>query len=144
MRHGGFNIDLFADPDQLDRFIEWRMGSIRFIGRARTEAELKLRETHPMQRQFTIELRVDYADSEKNEAMKTALQASARHMYATATLLSDGVKPQISIFGDDFFSGHEEIKLLEDTIASGLEAIKSDDDNSGVSAEMMAAARDGL
>jgi hypothetical protein len=67
-----------------------------------------------------MELRVDYADNEKNETMRNALQAAARHVYATAVLLNDGVKPQIAIFSDDFFSGHEEIQLLEDTIAKGL------------------------
>jgi hypothetical protein len=135
--------DLFADPDQLDKLIDWRMESMRFL-RLIGKFNPRLRKDHPMQRQFTVEIRVDYADQEKNEAMKKALQAAARHIYATAVLLADGIKPQIAIFADDFFSGHEEITLLDDTIASGLESIKSDDDNSGVSDEMMAAARSGL
>lgn len=94
-----------------------------------------------MQRQFTIELRVDYADQEKNEAMRKALQQAARHVYATATLLADGVKPQIAIFSDDFFTGHETIALLEDTIAKGLEQINEQPgDSDGVSSELLAAA----
>lgn len=78
-----------------------------------------------MQRQFTMELRVDYADPEKNAAMQTALQAAARHAYATAVLLADpGMPaPQVAIFSDDNFTGHSEIALLDDTIATGLVSI---------------------
>jgi hypothetical protein len=91
-----------------------------------------------MQRQFTIELRVDYADNGKNEAMRKALQAAARHVYATACLLKDGVMPQIAIFSDDFFQGHEEIKLLEDSIQQGIDALGGETDQ-GVSAELAGA-----
>lgn len=96
-----------------------------------------------MQRQFTIELRVDYTDNEKNDSMRTALQAAARHVYATASLLADGVKPQIAIFSDDFFAGHEVIELLDDTIAQGVKAITVDGNNEdeGVSSELLAACR---
>jgi hypothetical protein len=58
-----------------------------------------------MQRQFTIELRVDFADSEKLGPLKQVLQQAARHAYATAQLISDNPKStQIAIFSDDFFS----------------------------------------
>ena len=96
-----------------------------------------------MQRQFTIELRVDYADNEKNDSMRTALQAAARHVYATATLLADAVKPQIAIFSDDFFAGHEQITLLEDTIKAGKEQIGGTDETP-VSDELLGAMRDSL
>ena len=92
-----------------------------------------------MQRQFTIELRVDYADDGKNEVMRKALQAAARHVYATAQLLKDGVAPQIAVFSDDFFSGHSEIALLEDTIAQGVEATGGVQEGDKVSSELMAA-----
>lgn len=96
-----------------------------------------------MQRQFTMELRVDYSDNEKNQAMREVMQAAARHVYATASLLSDGAKPQIAIFSDDFFSGHEKIELLEDTIQRGKEMLSlTDQKEDGVSAELMAAVRD--
>lgn len=96
-----------------------------------------------MQRQFTIELRVDYADPEKNDAMRTALQAAARHVYATATLLAETVKPQIAIFSDDFFAGHEQITLLEDTIQAGKEQI-GDTKEDAPSDELIQAMRDSL
>jgi hypothetical protein len=96
-----------------------------------------------MQRQYTIELRVDYADNEKNDAMRTALQAAARHVYATAVLLADAVKPQVAIFSDDFFAGHEQITLLEDTIKDGLEQI-GDTKEDAPSDELVQAMRDSL
>ena len=76
-----------------------------------------------MQRQFTIELRVDFVDPEKLPVLKSVLQQAARHAFATAQLITDNPKTtQIAIYSDDFFSGHEEIKLLEDVIQQGLDA----------------------
>lgn len=95
-----------------------------------------------MQRQFTIELRVDYADNEKNEAMRTAVAAAGRHVYATAELLSDGVKPQIAIYSDDFYVGREQIELLHDVVQQGLESTKGiATTEEGVSSELMEAVR---
>lgn len=76
-----------------------------------------------MQRQFTIELRVDFEDQDKLPVLTSILQQAARHAFATAQLISDNQKTtQIAIFSDDFFSGHEEISLLEDTIQQGIDA----------------------
>lgn len=97
-----------------------------------------------MNLQFTIELRVDYADADKNEVMRTALQVTARHMFATASLLADGVKPQIAMFSEDFFDGHAEIALIEDTIQQGIDELAAAGDTSvdtGVSSELLAACR---
>ena len=91
-----------------------------------------------MQRQFTIELRVDYADNEKNGSMQEAVQRAARHVLATAALLADGVKPQIAAFSDDFFTGHQEISVLEDTIAKGQKQIGGELEDA-VSSELTAA-----
>ncbi len=115
-----FELSILANPSVLDRLIEWKLGSPASKRMGRHE---KTRGAFQVQRQFTIEIRVDYADSEKNAAMKETLQQCARHAYATATLLSDGVKAQVAIFSDDFFSGHEEIMLLDDVIQKGLEAV---------------------
>jgi hypothetical protein len=133
-RKYGFNIDILANPDLLDKIIDWKMRAPNKRWRYATEEQR-------MQRQFTIELRVDYADNEKNDAMRQACAAAARHVYATASLLSDGIKPQISVYSDDYFAGHDEIKLMEDTIQQGL------DDTQGVeateiSSELMRAVRD--
>lgn len=96
-----------------------------------------------MQRQFTIEVRVDYADNGKNEAMRTAVAQAARHVYTKASLLADGVKPTIAIFSDDFFTGHEDIALLDDKIAQGKATMAVIGEATGedtISAELMAAA----
>lgn len=93
-----------------------------------------------MQRQFTIELRVDFADTEKLGPLKQVLQQAARHAYATAMLISDNPKAtQIAIFSDDFFSGKEEIKLLDDVIQQGLDETGHATAADSVSDELMAA-----
>lgn len=74
-----------------------------------------------MQRQFTIELRVNYADQERNDVIRRACQAAARHVYAMAALLQDGIEPQIAISSDDFFSGHQQIALLDDTVQQAID-----------------------
>lgn len=89
-----------------------------------------------MQRQFTIELRVDYTDNDKNAVMQEAVQRAARHVLATAALIADGVKPQIAAFSDDFFTGHKEISVLEDTIALGKKQIGAGDSEEHVSSEL--------
>lgn len=96
-----------------------------------------------MQRQFTLELRVDYADPGKNEVMQDAVKAAAAHLFATAQLLADnGVKPQIAAHSDDWYCGHEEIKWMEDIIAKGLHENENMSDG-GISSDLLAAARDG-
>src|ERR1035437_5238313 len=101
-------------------------------------------EEEMMQRMFTIELRVDYADAEKNDAMRTAIRQAAQHVNATACLLTDGVRPGIAVFSDDFYAGREEIGLIQETIQKGIDSIQGDPaDEGGVSDEMLNALRDG-
>lgn len=124
---------LVMTPGMLDRMIDWRVDDPRVgIGDPHTGRKER------MQRQFTIELRVDYADNGKNDAMRKAMQAASRHIYATAALLSDGVKPQLAVFSDDYFQGHEEIQLLDDTIQQGIEELGGGADE-GVSSELAGA-----
>jgi hypothetical protein len=133
---------LWDNANQLERMIDWRMGSLRVI--KDTEQGEQLRRDHPMQRMFTIELRVDYADPGKNDAMRNALRHCARHAYAQAQLLADGVKPEVAIFSEDFFAGNEEISLLEDVITNGSESLGGTAEAEGVSDELAAAARGGI
>lgn len=74
--------------------------------------------------------------------MRSAIAAGARHMFATANLLADGVKPDIAIYSDDWFEGREEIELLQDVIAQGLEETSESITEGEVSSELMAAVRD--
>lgn len=75
-----------------------------------------------MQRQFTIELRVDFADESKKETMKKEMARCARMMLATAKMLSDGQDPEAGLFSDDFFMGHEELNLLDNDMGEALAA----------------------
>jgi hypothetical protein len=122
------------EPNTLDKLIDWRMGDNRFTSKDN-------QRSIQMQRQFTMELRVDYGPEEdKNEVMRKAWTAAARHVYAKACLLSQGQKPKIALFSDDFFTGHEEIELLDDVIGKAVEADTTEE--SGVSSELMAAAKE--
>ena len=76
-----------------------------------------------MQRTYTIELVVDYADTGKYDATKKACASMARNLYATVSFLNDQVEPKIAVFSDDYFQGHEEIALLDDTIAMGTHTL---------------------
>lgn len=120
--------------DELSKFIDWLAGGVNILRHYKTSS---LTEGATMQRQFTIELRVDFADPEKLGPLKQVLQQAARHAYATAQLISDNPKStQVAIFSDDFFSGHEEIKLLDDVIQDGLDAIQQDSGTDTISSEL--------
>lgn len=95
-----------------------------------------------MQRQWAIEARADFADPEKNEAITEAVRRAAVHINATLALLSDGQKPQVVAYSDDFFSGHEEIALLENKMGNALKEHDDIGTEAEVSEEMLAAARD--
>jgi hypothetical protein len=123
--------------DECNRLIDWKAGSIAVLRSYKLDTIT--RGAH-MQRQFTIELRVDFADPEKLGPLKQVLQQAARHAFATAQLISDNPKStQIAIFSDDFFSGHEEIKLLDDTIQEGLDAIGEESGTEEISSELAGA-----
>lgn len=76
-----------------------------------------------MQKLFTIEIRVDFRDEDKIPLMQKAIQQAARHVYAQAALLGDAVKPQVVIYGHDYFTGHSDIPLFDDDVSTGDTAI---------------------
>ena len=117
--------------DTLDAIIEWKIGNPRY---KQFNQEQEQEQVMP-QRQFTIELRVDYADEEKNAIMNTQLARQARHLLATATLLSDGQTPTIAAFSEDFFVGKAEIDLMLDAIGEGVKDMKAGEDS--VSQELL-------
>jgi hypothetical protein len=86
-----------------------------------------------MQRLYTIEVRVDFRDESKLPVMKKAIQQAARHVYSQAGLLGDAVKPNVIVFSHDFYNGHQDIALLEDSVLSGEQAI-TEAGNSALSA----------
>lgn len=129
--HSEWNVT--AEPSVMDRIIDWKIRG----------PNLRLHKEARMIRQFTIELRVNYADTEKNETMQSACAAAARHMFATANLLADGTQPDIAIYSDDWFTGKKEISLLQDVIAQGKEELGDSLPEGEVSSELMKAVRDG-
>lgn len=133
----GLNIDLLANPDVFDKVLDWRLNSPSH--RKRKHRANAIAEGAHMQRQFTIELRIDYADNDKNEVMTKALKQAGRHILTTALLLRDeGMEPQIVVYSDDFFAGHSELKILDDIIAEGIEATGGEEPT-GVSEDLMRA-----
>ena len=94
-----------------------------------------------MQRQWTIEARADFAEKEKNDAIDQAFKVAAAHINATMVLLSDGQKPQVVCFSDDFFAGHADIEWLGDPLGDAI-AQHTPQAGGEVSSELMQAARD--
>lgn len=123
----------------MDRLIDWKLRSPSMAKQMKNSAITE--EVHLI-RQFTIELRVNYADNEKNDTMRSACAAAARHMFATANLLADGTKPEVAVWSDDWFAGKEEISLMQDVIQQGLDESGSELPEGEVSSELMAAVRD--
>lgn len=136
--HGEWNVTL--ETTLMDRLIDWKLRSPAVARKMKTSATAE--EDHLI-RQFTIELRVNYADSDKNETMRSACAAAARHMFATANLLADGTKPDIVIFSDDWFAGKEEISLMQDVIAEGTAELGDAVPEGEVSSELMKAVMGG-
>lgn len=130
------NMDVLANPDVLDALVIWRMNDPRYEDRKTRVKGLS------MQRQWTIEARADFADQEKNDAITQAIRDAAVHVHAVMALLSDGQKPQVVCFSDDFFAGHEEIMLHDDKLGSAIAEHGPNIEQGVVSEELMAAARD--
>lgn len=94
-----------------------------------------------MQRQWTIEARADFADPDKNEAITEAVRQHAVALNAKLALIKDnGVSPQVVCYSDDFFTGHEDIALLKDTLGAAMAEDASPE--APISDEMMASLRE--
>lgn len=130
------------ETDLMDRLIDWKIRSPSMTKCMKTSATTD--GDGQMIRQFTIELRVNYADSDKNDTMRSACAAAARHMFATANLLADGTNPDIAIYSDDWFAGKEEINLMQDVIQQGLDETTDTVTEGEISSELMAAVRDSV
>lgn len=128
-------VDLTIMPkDVLDRLVAWRMDDPRYVS-----SNERVKGRH-MLRQWTIEARADFADKSKNDAIDRAIREAAVHVHATLALLSDGQKPLVVCFSDDFMDGHQEIALYRDTLGDAVAAHGDKMDGSGVTDELLAAA----
>lgn len=133
----------FTGPqEQRLALVAWKAGSNAVLRRYKLST---ITEGAHMQRQFTIELRVDFADEEKNEAIRETLRQCARRALATANLIADNQKAtRIAIWADDFYSGHEEIKLLDDVLGEVTKDTVNETGGDEPSAEMLGALASGV
>ena len=108
------------DPEYVNDLVKsvfvWRMGDPRIRETTRRSTDMK--------RQWNIEARADFADKEKNDLITAAVRRAAVHINAEIALLlmADGAgqKPQVMAYSDDYFTGHAEIALLQDTLGDAL------------------------
>lgn len=65
-------------------------------------------------RTYTIELRVDFEDEEKYDAMTEVAREAARSMVTMAMLLKDKREPQIMLSAGDMFMRDNDLKLTNE------------------------------
>jgi len=64
---------------------------------------------------YVIELKAEFEDETRHEALQKILRRAARQIYTSAMLLNDKerVKPQIALHSEDFFAGTEQLTIKE-------------------------------
>ena len=62
---------------------------------------------------YRIELKIDFNDDTRHDALMTVARQYARDLLGSAMLLQDGRKPACVLMTDDTFTGMEEIDILE-------------------------------
>lgn len=65
-------------------------------------------------RTWTIELRTDHSDKQRDKAIEDAIKVAAKHVFTQAVVISDKRKPQIKVHSSDFIYGEDEISLAGD------------------------------
>ncbi len=85
-------------------------------------------EDRKMQRQWSIEARVNLSGIEKPEAVIEAVTVAVRnagvHLNAQLALL--GVPQEVVMFSDDFFTGHADIAMMQDTLGKAVEGVSDE------------------
>jgi len=69
------------------------------------------------------------------------VRRAAVHINAQIALLSDGIKPEVVCFSDDFFIGKENIALLKDTLGDAIREYGGGEETQ-ISDEMLQTVRD--
>lgn len=64
---------------------------------------------------YRIELKVDFSDDTRHEALLQVAKQYARDFLASSMLLQDGRKPMCVLHTDDTFTGVEEVELLDES-----------------------------
>lgn len=62
---------------------------------------------------YRIELKADFNEDSRHEALLAVAKQYARDFLGSAMLLQDGRKPACVLFADDTFMGMEEIDILD-------------------------------
>jgi hypothetical protein len=119
----------------LDRMVRWKLGDPKHKTRRQFKRD-------SMYRQYTVDIRVDFTDQDKLAVVRKIMAQAGRHIYANVSLLLDkGSKPQVAVYSDDSFLGHEEISIMEDTVQAGHEQLVEAGDTvaepEGISQEML-------
>lgn len=65
-------------------------------------------------RTYTVELRTDFDDPEKDKIVLEAAREMARTLLATASLLQDRRAPRIGFQCGDMFLGNEDIDIMSE------------------------------
>lgn len=61
---------------------------------------------------YRIELKIDFNDDARHDALIQIATQYARDLLASAGLLSDGRKPVVALITDDTFTGVEELEVM--------------------------------
>ena len=75
--------------------------------------QLKDWEATMSRKTYRIELKIDFDDDTRHEALMSVAKQYARDFLGSAMLLQDGRKPACVLMTDDTFAGMEEIDILE-------------------------------
>ena len=85
--------------------------------------------------EWTIQLRTNFSDRDKDEEAKKAVVQAARHLHALMLLIHDGIEPDIAAYSDNWMAGRKEINLVDDIIQRGI----TESDGDGVSSDLLSA-----
>ena len=64
------------------------------------------------QKNWIIDLRIDFDTKEQEDLMLTAVRTSAKELLTTARLIADKRKPDIAIHHNDMFEGRDQIDMF--------------------------------
>jgi len=82
---------------------------------AETIANIQEWDNAVSRKTYRIELKIDFNDDTRHEALIMVAKQYARDFLASAMLLQDGRKPMAALITDDTFAGNEEINILEES-----------------------------
>ncbi len=124
--------------NELNAYIAWAFNSPRVW----KEFKWQVKGKTMAQQEWTIQARVDCGPDEQ-VAIKVAVQRLARHLL-TQISLSPTLrgKVQVVCYSEDFFNGHQDIALIDDTVSEAISGLPDGHQDEGVSRDLLDAVRD--